>query len=370
MPTIRESFVKLAGKKVLTCGDSHNQQLLLEEMCLLHSVNEVHTVNGVLGPWIPGYAPGADRKHYYPSEFLREWGERIGIKNVDVNNNTGHRLTLDEGIENAPLGTLRGSPSNSESIKIGLGRGNVQIVRYRNGFEHWTAYLRDGGISSNETGHACAQVARLTSNRKLDLRQPDTRFKYQEPQTDEVNYFDAIAFAPEFVDSESVTAILNRTGFRGRLLTLPKWRPGHSGSLAKTDMGVGNATPGVDHYARNQLAAKIVANNVDVPSQISEMHVEMLEPIFRSLVLSRNDDAKAPMYPMQWEAKNETKICMANMKDGPFSTKCLPHDNWHTCHNNAGLCEKETHFCLPGPIGAVLRYALAALASSESWRLP
>jgi hypothetical protein len=58
IPTLHQALSKLAGKRVLLCGDSHARQLFEEILCLLHATSVLVSVNDIAGPWIPEAVEG------------------------------------------------------------------------------------------------------------------------------------------------------------------------------------------------------------------------------------------------------------------------------------------------------------------------
>ena len=95
-----------------------------------------------------------------------------------------------------------------------------------------------------------------------------------------------------------------------------------------------------------------------------------LEPMLTALAHSRDKDAKAAMYPLRFGADDE--VCMNDPHDAsenlveadPRSSfkRCEAASNgtWHICLRE---CTHESHFCMPGPMDALLRVVLSAAAT-------
>jgi hypothetical protein len=65
IPTLHQALSKLAGKRVLLCGDSHARQLFEEILCLLHATSVLVSVNEIAGPWIPEAVEGCVHMEHF-----------------------------------------------------------------------------------------------------------------------------------------------------------------------------------------------------------------------------------------------------------------------------------------------------------------
>lgn len=155
--------------------------------------------------------------------------------------------------------------------------------------------------------------------------------------------FDVLA-VNTYMSASELGAFLAEHKFAGRVLTYPKFTFGVQKGLVLTKKVLHKPIK-----SREVARLRVTKFCAAIRKTWSDAAGECTAVNFGRLMLQRNDDSKASIYPMSYvdAASGETRVCHANQGAALAHPELCDHKGVFACTKMP--CAKESHFCLPGP---------------------
>ena len=307
-----------APRRIMLLGDSHTQQVYQAALCMFQE----QARNVVAYTACEGDGKHQDMRRVYPS--MDEMPECHTVRTADF---ARFHLDVVAGADGTCRCSLNHAPTTPSCFDVPLGDDSGTFSRV------CSAYVRP------LEGAAAVKVGLSTGLASLNMTLAD---------------FDVLAVNP-YISAKDLGAFLAARAFAGRVVTFPKFEFGSQTGVVLT-APVLKVPISSGAEARYRVAKFCVA----IRDAWGDAAGECTTVQFGRLMLQRNDDSKASIYPMSYvdPATGETRVCHADQHEALAHPERCNHEGVYACDTTP--CAPESHFCMPGPPDDFALLVLAA----------
>jgi hypothetical protein len=178
-----------------------------------------------------------------------------------------------------------------------------------------------------------------------------------------VDAFDVL-IVNTYISVNDLKTYLSQVDYSGRVIVIPKYSFGYQKNV------VHNEDILTTKYDENELKNSEVSLSQYCQKLSAKARFDLIKFDFSKLVFQRSDDSKASIYPFSYSvhnnrSSNNSDVIMQVCQEEQRSPNNCAGKDYRVCTSD---CERESHFCLPGPtdeLGLLLLGASMPQASQD-----